>query len=171
MQEWPKFLLRRPRQRHSARSLGREVEVHYPFHPLYRQLAIVVADYLHDGAHHLTLRAANGLSYLIPGWMAELEAAQIQLTDTPRISISRLLDLRAFLDSALPSASGDSPCDGGFYNEAVRSDAARPIRVHSAADGALHKGENIGTAASFTSGGDLDTDIDSQCDAGSGGAK
>ena len=41
--------------------------------------------------------------------MVEPEAAQIRLTDTPRISISRLLDLRAFLDSALTSASGDFP--------------------------------------------------------------
>jgi hypothetical protein len=106
---------------------------------LHRQLAIVVADYIHDGAHHLTLRAANGSSYLIPGWMAELGAAQIQLTDTPRISISRLLDLRAFLDSALPSASENSPCDGGFYNEAVGSGTARPIRGHSTPDGALNK--------------------------------
>ena len=89
---------RRPTRPHNARILGREVEVAYPFHPLFRRSAIVIGDQLHNGTRHLTLRSGEGPSFLVPAWMADPEAASVKIVDAPCLSIARLLDLRAFLD-------------------------------------------------------------------------
>jgi Family of unknown function (DUF5372) len=82
-------------------------KVSYPFHPLFRQPAIIVADQLHNGSRHLTLRYREGSSFLIPAWMVDCEAASVKIVDVPCISIARLLDLRAFLDSGLASRRGE----------------------------------------------------------------
>ena len=76
------------------------MEVAYPFHPLFGRPAIVVADQLHNGGRHLTLRVDDEPSFLVPAWMVDPEAASIKIVDVPRLSVVRLLDLRAFLDSA-----------------------------------------------------------------------
>jgi DNA topoisomerase-3 len=96
-----------PTQLHNTRSLGQEVEVLYPFHPLCRRPAIVAADQLHNGSRHLTLRSADGASFLIPAWMIDPQAASVKIVDIPCNSIARLLDLRAFLDSALAFSHGE----------------------------------------------------------------
>ena len=86
---------------HNARNLGREVEVAYPFHPLFGRPAIVVADQLHNGSRHLTLRIDDEPTFLVPAWMVDPEAAAIKIVEVPHLSIVRLLDLRAFLDVVL----------------------------------------------------------------------
>ena len=91
---------------HNARSLGREVEVAYPFHPLFGRLGIVVADQLHNGSRHLTLRVGEEPSFLVPAWMVDPEAASVKIVEVPRLSIPRLLDLRGFLDSVLACGLG-----------------------------------------------------------------
>jgi hypothetical protein len=48
-----------------ARSLGREVEVAYPFHPLFRQRVIVTADQFHEGSRHLTVRRGDNRTFLV----------------------------------------------------------------------------------------------------------
>jgi hypothetical protein len=84
---------------YNARNLGREVEVAYPFHPLFGRPAIVVADQLHNGSRHLTLRIDDEPSFLVPAWMLDPQAAAIKIVEVPHLSIARLLDLRAFLNS------------------------------------------------------------------------
>jgi hypothetical protein len=61
----------------------------------------VVADQLHNGSRHLTLRVGEEPSFLVPAWMVDPEAASVKVVEIPRISIARLLDLRAFVDSVL----------------------------------------------------------------------
>jgi len=78
-----------PTQPHNARSLGREVEVAYPFHPLFRQPAIVVTDQLHNGDRYLTLRSGDSRSFLVPAWMVEPAAASIRIVDVPRLPVAR----------------------------------------------------------------------------------
>ncbi|MCU4161934.1 Y4bD/Y4pK family protein [Acidiphilium sp. AL] len=94
--------------------MGQEVEVAYPFHPLFQRPAIVVADQLHNGSRHLTLRSGEGPSFLVPAWMIDPKAASVKIVDTPCISIARLLDLRAFLDSGLAFHLGEQLPEGGF---------------------------------------------------------
>jgi hypothetical protein len=79
------------------------VEVGYAFHPLFGRPAIVVADQLHNGNRHLTPRSGDGPSFLVPAWMVDPAAASFKIVDVPRLSVARLLDLRAFLDSGVAS--------------------------------------------------------------------
>jgi hypothetical protein len=51
--------------------------------------------------------------------MLDAEAASVKIVDIPRISIARLLDLRAFLDSGLAFHSGEQIPDGGFDGESL----------------------------------------------------
>ena len=97
---------RDPTRRHDAGCLGREIEVSYPFHPLSGQTAIVVADQIHDGCRHLNLRSEDGASFLVPAWMTQAEAASVKIVDAPCLSLARLLELRAFVDSVLASQRG-----------------------------------------------------------------
>ena len=146
----------RPKQPHNARSLGQEVEVLYPFHPLYRRPAIVVANQLHNGSRHLTLRSADGASFLVPAWMIDPEAASVKIVGIPCISIARLRDPRAFLDSGLAFGSGEQIPEGGFDGEPrdksargfVRRPAAGP---EAGSDGA---GEAAGAASIAVDGSD-----------------
>jgi hypothetical protein len=64
---------------------------------LFRRPAIVVADQLHNGNRHLTLRVGEEPSFLVPAWMVDPGAAAVNVVDAPRLLIARLLDLRAFL--------------------------------------------------------------------------
>jgi hypothetical protein len=104
---------RHPKRPHDARSLGREVVVYYPFHPLFGRSAVVVADQLHNGVRHLTLSADAESSFLVPAWMIEPDAASIKIVDLPRLSVVRLLELKAFLDSGLTSAPQEVDPEGG----------------------------------------------------------
>jgi hypothetical protein len=91
---------------HNARNLGREVEVAYPFHPLFGRPAIVIADQLHNGSRRLTILCGEEPSFLVPAWMVDLEAASVKIVEAPRLSIARLLDMRAFMDSVLACDPG-----------------------------------------------------------------
>jgi hypothetical protein len=81
----PRLCHLHPKQPHNARSLGQEVEVLYPFHPLCGRPATVVADQLHNGSRHLTLRSAEGASFLIPAWIGCQEALLRTLSPETRI--------------------------------------------------------------------------------------
>jgi hypothetical protein len=47
----------------------------------------------------LTLCLGEGSSFLVPAWMVAPEAPSVKIVDVPRLSLARLLDLRAFLVS------------------------------------------------------------------------
>ena len=44
------------------------------------------------------MRKPNGAKILLPEWMTTAEAGAIQTVSSPRLSIIKLLELRAFLD-------------------------------------------------------------------------
>jgi hypothetical protein len=119
---------------------------------------MVVADQLHNGSRHLTLRSAEGASFLIPAWMIDPEAASVKIVDVPCISIARLLDLRAFLDSGLAFGPGERIPEGGFDGEPRDSSARRFVRRPTAgpeawSDGA---GKAAGAASIPADGRDCD---------------
>ena len=109
-----------PTRRHDAGSLGREVVVFYPFHPLFEKPAMVVADRMHGGARHLTLQTEQGNSFLVPEWMTQSDAAAVKVVEDPRISVAQLRALRAFLDSILASLAGNIvPGEGGANGDTM----------------------------------------------------
>jgi hypothetical protein len=134
------------------------VEVAYPFHPLFRQTAIVVADQLHNGSRHLTLRSGDGPSFLVPAWMIDPAAASIKIVDVPCLSLARLVELRAFLDLGLASAVGNDTLKGGADGEArgeYASGSVRgAVRGHDACAGDADEG--LAAAANAADGGDGD---------------
>ena len=68
--------------------------------------------------------------------MVDREAASVKIADIPCISIARLLDLRAFLDSGLASRCGEQIPKGGFDGESVDKSAegfVRPVAAESEA--------------------------------------
>ena len=148
----------RPMRPHDARSLGREVEVAFPFHPLFRQRVIVTAGQLHDGSRHLTLRGADDRTFLVAAWMIDPEAASIKIVDVPCQSLARLVELRAFLDSGLGSGPGRDGPEGGGNGEASEQRATGSVRGAAAgrATGAGRTSEGLGAApgASDRSDGD-----------------
>jgi hypothetical protein len=104
------------------------VEVAYPFHPLYRRPAIVVADQLHNGSRHLTLRVDEGPSFLVPAWMVDPEAGSVKIVHVPRLSVSRLLDRRGFLDAVLTYDLGEAISEGAADGEGLDERATGSVR-------------------------------------------
>ncbi len=70
---------------------------------------LVVADLLHDGSRHLTLRSQDGSTFLVPAWMTEAQASSVKIIDAPCLSVARLFKLRALVDSVLASQAGKRP--------------------------------------------------------------
>jgi hypothetical protein len=108
------------------------VEVAYPFHPLFGRAAIVVADQLHNGSRHLTLRSGEEPSFLVPAWMLDPQAASVKIVDVPRLSVNRLVDLRTFLDSVLACDLGKEIPGGGADGEALVERATGSVREATA---------------------------------------
>jgi hypothetical protein len=89
---------------------------------------MVAADQLHNGSRHLTLRSTDGASFLIPAWMINPEASSVKIVDVPCISIARLLNLRAFLESGLAFGPNEHIPKGGFDDERRDSSARGFVR-------------------------------------------
>jgi hypothetical protein len=123
---------------------------------------MVVADQIHDGCRHLNLRSEDGASFLVPAWMTQDEASCVKIVDAPCLSLRRLLELRAFVDSVLASHAGggeEVPGKGGVDDDASDIPATGFVRDSAAADGAGSGGadEVDRSAAGVADGGDGDT--------------
>jgi hypothetical protein len=70
---------------------------------------MVVGDQIHDGSRHLNLRSEDGASFFVPAWMTQEEASAVKIVDAPCLSLGRLLELCAFVDSVLASQAGKRP--------------------------------------------------------------
>jgi hypothetical protein len=55
----------------------------------------------------------DGTLALVPSWMGEAAAGSAALTTCPRLSVGRLIELRARLDALLASSPGESAPRGG----------------------------------------------------------
>ena len=110
---------------------------------------MVIADQIHDGCRHLNLQSVDGASFLVPAWMTLAAAASVSIVDTPCLSLARLLELRAFVDSVLASCSVEAiPEQGGVDGKASDVPAAGSVRASAAADRARPGGANeVGGAA------------------------
>ena len=61
------------------------------------------------GEAHLTIRLADGTLTLTPEWMLRPVAAGYEIRAAPRLCLTRLRDLRVYLDAVLGSNDGESP--------------------------------------------------------------
>jgi hypothetical protein len=110
----PAICRRRSRQRHGAGILASEETIYYAFHPLAgRTVASSGRRVVFGGDVHLTIRLADGTLTLTPEWMLRPVAAACEIRSAPRLCVTRLRDLRAYLEAVLGSDHGDSPLTDG----------------------------------------------------------
>jgi hypothetical protein len=74
---------------------------------------MVVRTQVHDNIQHLTVRASDGLSFLLPEWMTTPEAASFAIKSNPVLPLKQLFELRGILDSILAASNGAPQSRGG----------------------------------------------------------
>src|SRR5690242_11381071 len=80
------------------------------------------------GEDHLVIVQHDGTLALVPCWMSEETAGAATLTSHPRLSVDRLLELRARVDALLASSGGESALRSGGTHAITRQAAARTVR-------------------------------------------
>ncbi len=131
----PKSCRRLPSRVHNAGFPTFEARVTYPFHPLVDQTVLVTGSHEHEGVHYLLILAHGG-SFQIPAWMFDPAASSIEIVAAPRLSATKLVELRAKLCClTIPLRSLRSPIAHSILRERRRSDmfvAARSAPWRSA---------------------------------------
>ncbi|MCJ9674777.1 MULTISPECIES: DUF5372 family protein, partial [unclassified Neorhizobium] len=94
-----------PSRVHGAGFLTFEARVTYPFHPLVGQTVLVTGSHQHDGVDYFLIRQSHGGSFQIPAWMFDPEASSIEIVAELRLSATKLVELRAFVDSLVTCCS------------------------------------------------------------------
>src|SRR5262249_27292264 len=102
---------------HNTGRLTFEVAVRYPYHPLTGQSVLVVGETEHGDTLHLIVRKSDGTKLLLPAWMTFPESNSVKILSCPRLSVNRLLDLRALLDRLMSSSSPPKHVRGGGRND------------------------------------------------------
>ena len=151
-----RFCRRRTSQRHTARNLGSEVRIYYPFHPRAGQAAEVVARAVHGGVSHLTIVQGDGTLAKIPAWMTEKAAGTASIVEFPALSIAALFEVRAVLESSLGSGDEESTPDSGGEHDSTPPPSTASVRCppHSCGDpaGAPHASSQAHRGTSAGSG-------------------
>ena len=141
---------------HNAGRLTYEVMVTYPFHPLARQSVLVVGDKEHGAPAPHRRNPGEGARLLLPEWMTFREAGAIQTLSRPRLSVNRLVELRALLDQTHGLIPWNHLPGGGQSNEPMEATPTRPVHhtttLRPSATSTNDRGE---TAQDASGGGDL----------------
>jgi hypothetical protein len=144
-----------PKGVHNAGCLTYEVMVTYPFHPLVGQFVRVIGDKEHGGTRYLVICKSDGARLLLPDWMTLPEVGAIQTLSCPRLSVTRLVELRALLDRLMALSPGNH-LPGGGQSHAMETTPTRPIHhattLPPSATSTNDRGE---TAQGASRGGDL----------------
>jgi len=117
-----------------------EVLIQYPEHPRAGERVAVVRQLHYGGSVHFVIEQPDGMRALLPAWMTEPWAAQVTITDTPRLTLEALYALRSAIDGALLSLSSSNmlkgTCDDGATSRppAARSTRARGRRARAQPD-------------------------------------
>lgn len=80
---------------------------------------MVVRTQVHDNIQHLTVRASDGSSFLLPEWMTTPEAASFAIRPNPVLPLKQLFELRGILDSVLAASNGAPQPRGGNDDKVV----------------------------------------------------
>jgi hypothetical protein len=100
----------------------------YPFHPLVGQSVHVVGGKEHGGTRYLIIyKPDEGAGLLLPEWMTFPEAGAIQTVPCPRLSVTRLVELRALIDRLMASSPGNDLSRGGQSDEAMEATPTGPV--------------------------------------------
>ena len=142
-----------PKRAHNAGCLTLEVVVSYPFHPLVGRSVLVVGDKEHGGVGHLIVRKPDGAKFLLPEWMTLPEAGTIRILSCPRLSVNRLVELRALIDRLMASSPGKHVPGGGQSNETSETISTRYVQDTTAVRTAVAETNHSSGTAHGASGG------------------
>lgn len=123
--------------------------------------------------HLIVRRSSDGAKSLLPEWMTTPEASTIRIVSCPRISVSRLAELRALIDELMASSPGKR-VDGGQSNETLDSTTTSNGSVQDKAAArakAASTSEGAGAAKSASQRGDVRRRRRSQKRRGAGGGR
>jgi len=135
------------KQRHTAHYQPGEATIRYSFHPRCGAVIIAVGCTRHGDELTLIIRQPDGTLAQLPIWMTEDRAAEMTVTDIPRLSLACLRDLRSELDSWQGLARDASRREGDKHvTSAAGPSPPRPLCVPGAA------GANSTVRASEASG-------------------
>ena len=163
-----------PKGVHNAGCLTFEVMITYPFHPLVGQSVVVVGDKKHGGTRHLIIcKPGEGARLLLPEWMTFPEAGTIRTLSCPRLSVKRLVELRAMIDRLMASSPGNHVPRGGQNNATMEATPTRSVHdtattIRPTATSANDSGE---TAQGASGGGDVRRCSRKRRDGKSGGGR
>jgi hypothetical protein len=110
--------------------------------------------------------------FLLPEWMTVPEAGAIQTLSCPRLSVTRLVELRALLDRLMALSPGNHLPGGGQSNEAMEATPTRPVHdTTTLRPTAPSTSDRSETAQGASRGGDLRRCIRKRKDAQSRGGQ
>jgi hypothetical protein len=159
---------------HTAGCLTFEVTITYPFHPLVGQSVLVVGDKKHGGTRHLIIcKPGEGARLLLPEWMTFPEAATIRTLSCPRISVKRLVELRALIDRLMVSSPGNNVPGGGQSDETMEVTPTRSVHATATAirPTATSTNDSSEAAQGASGGGDVRRCSKKRRDEQSGGGR
>jgi hypothetical protein len=129
----------------------------YHFHPLVGQSVLVVGDKQHGGTRHLIIcKPGEGARFLLPEWMTFPEASTIRTVSCPRLSMNRLVELRALIDRLMASSPGNHVPGGGQGNETMEATPTRSVHdTATTRPAAISTNDGSETAQGASVGGDV----------------
>jgi hypothetical protein len=120
-------------QRHNARYQSGEMIIRYRFHPRYGETVIVAGCRRHGEEVALIIRQPDGTMAHLPVWMTEDHAEAMMVTESPRLPLAHLRELRLELDACLSLLHDDSRRAEGDKHETAPTPSA-PIEPLSTRD-------------------------------------
>jgi hypothetical protein len=143
-----------PKGVHNAGCLTHEVIITYPYHPLVGQSVLVIGEKEHGGTRYLIIcKAGEGARLLLPEWMTFPEAGAIQTVSRPRLSVTRLVELRALIDRLMALSPGNHLSGGEDSNETMEATPTRPVHDTTALRPTANSANNRSEIAQGASGG------------------
>ena len=121
------------RQLHNAHNQLRETIIRYRFHPRYGETVVVAGRNRHGDEVALIIRQLDGTLAQLPIWMTEDWAEAMTVTESPRLPLAYLHELRHELDACLSLLRDESRRDGGDKHDASAT-LSPPIRSLRAQD-------------------------------------
>ena len=136
-------------QLHNARYQSGETIIHYRFHPRYGETVVVAGRNRHGNEVALIIRQPDGTLAQLPIWMTEDWAEAMTVTQSPRLPLEYLHELRHELDACLSLLRDESRRNGGGKHDAsaTLSSAIRSLRAQdpASADSSVRADKTIAT--------------------------
>jgi hypothetical protein len=81
-------------------TIGSEVEIYYPFHPLFgKKLKVIRRAIVKDGT--ILVNAPKGFCKEIPSWMTQAECLEYHISNFPHISLKAILRSIELLEGSI----------------------------------------------------------------------